>query len=80
LAEPELPKNEQQEIIERGKFYHKEYLIYNEEWQKIETLSRKYGVTPTSVILATYSSVISRWSKNKDFLNLHIFKFKFKIV
>ncbi|AGX42689.1 non-ribosomal peptide synthetase [Clostridium saccharobutylicum] len=68
LAEPELPKNEQQEIIERGKFYHKEYLIYNEEWQKIETLSRKYGVTPTSVILATYSSVISRWSKNKDFL------------
>ncbi|NFA58890.1 amino acid adenylation domain-containing protein [Clostridium sporogenes] len=67
-AEPELPKEEQFDIIQTGRFYHKEYLVSNEYWKIVEQLSRRYSVTPTSVILAVYSLVLGRWSKNKDFL------------
>ena len=67
-SEPQLPKEERVDIIETGRFYHKEYLIKNEEWDVIEKLSRKYSVTATAVILAVYSQVLGRWSQNKNFL------------
>lgn len=67
-SQPELPKEEQQQVIETGRFYHKEYLILKEHWKKVEFICKDYGVTPTSVILAAYSLVLERWSKNKDFL------------
>lgn len=67
-SEPELPKDEEEQIIQTGRFYHKEYLVKNEDWKDVERLCRKYSVTPTSVILTAYSLVLERWSKNKDFL------------
>lgn len=66
--EPKLPKAEREEQISTGTFYHKEYLVERNTWDKIVQLSKEYAVTPSSVILTIYGEVLKRWSQNKNFL------------
>lgn len=53
------------------KFNHYSFLLSNDRWQKIVSLSRKYKITPTVVVLSIYSISLRKFSLNKDFtLNL----------
>ncbi len=43
-------------------------------WQELRTRARKYGLTPSGILLAAYAEVLGRWSRNPRFnLNLTLF-------
>jgi amino acid adenylation domain-containing protein len=38
-----------------------------EQWQKLQLKSREYGVTPSVVLLAAFSSILAQWSQQDRF-------------
>ena len=69
---PELPV-----IVKNDKlaprFERQHFLLESEKWEKFKSLTRKYGVTPTSAVMTAYGMCLAKWSQNKEFcLNLSI--------
>ncbi len=63
--------------IERGRKYQfdrRSFRLPAERWDEIKTRGRRAGLTPSSVLLAAFSEVMSRWSKSLHYgLNLTLF-------
>ncbi|MBD8499359.1 amino acid adenylation domain-containing protein [Paenibacillus arenosi] len=53
-------------FTDNTEFIRKECCISKEQWHKIHTLSKAYSVSSASVLLATCSEVVSRWSSSSD--------------
>lgn len=71
---PEIPLQKNPETVKRPHFVRRKYLIKNSDWQNIKEKAARYKATPAMVLLASYATVIERWSKNKKFLiNIPLF-------
>jgi len=76
----ELPQAPQLPVvnkIERGRrhaFTRRTFRLPAERWEAIKARGRREGLTPSSVLLAAFSEVMSRWSKSRHYgLNLTLF-------
>ncbi|MFD3156842.1 amino acid adenylation domain-containing protein [Haloimpatiens sp. FM7330] len=68
---PELPIRKRIEPSKNYKFTHMETKISCHKWNKIKEYGKKYGVTPSVILLTAYSEVICAYSKKPDYtLNL----------
>jgi len=71
---PELPLATPPTCISQPRFERQTATIESRKWTKIKEFAQLHKVTPTSVLLAAFAAVLSRWSKNPHFLiNLTIF-------
>lgn len=58
-----------------GEFYRLSTVLRKEKWNVLKMLSAKYGITPSNVLLTSFSEVLYRWGKeNKFTINLTINK------
>lgn len=58
-----------------GEFYRLSTVLQKEKWNVLKMLSAKYGITPSNVLLTSFSEVLYRWGKeNKFTINLTINK------
>ncbi|WP_175547830.1 non-ribosomal peptide synthetase [Ruminococcus flavefaciens] len=69
---PELPVIAKNDKL-APRFERQQFLLESEKWEKFKSLTRKYGVTPTSAVMTAYGMCLAKWSQNKEFcLNLSI--------
>ncbi|MFX0035749.1 MAG: amino acid adenylation domain-containing protein [Candidatus Hermodarchaeota archaeon] len=55
-------------------FTRKESKLNSESWNQLKSRAAKSGLTPSSVLLAAYASILSVWSKSSRFtINIPIF-------
>lgn len=65
---PELPVTEEKGVSE---FRQNSWMIPEEMWANILGYSKKYGITPSNLLLTAYSEIIGLWSGQQRFtLNL----------
>lgn len=64
-AAPELPLDVKEDAAARFSRY--QVSLSREEWKKIKELASKKSLTPTSAVLAVFSSVIGTWSSNEEY-------------
>ena len=70
---PDLPLNIDQASQDSPLFSRRLFFLEGKDWDTFKSRVQKHGLTPTGVILAVYSSVLARWSKNNDFcINLTV--------
>lgn len=62
---PELPINSIDQV--QDAFERKFTRLSPEEWNRVKTRSKQYGLTPTVPVLTAYADVLAKWSRNKDF-------------
>ncbi len=62
---PDLPKLPLSE--DHKKFSRKFLRIAAKDWNIIKERAKRYGITPTVPILASYADVLAKWSTNKRF-------------
>lgn len=46
-----------------GEFYRLSTVLQKEKWNVLKMLSAKYGITPSNVLLTSFSEVLYRWGK-----------------
>ncbi|QKG83775.1 amino acid adenylation domain-containing protein [Kroppenstedtia pulmonis] len=68
---PELPMVKSPESLDKPKFAGRSKRLNKKAWESIKQGAARYGVTPSAVLLAAYSSVLATWSKN-DRLSLNM--------
>lgn len=69
---PKLPINKYQKD-EKAEFERKYFQIPYDKWNRIKDNALKNSITPTTLVLMAYASVLERWSTNKKFsLNLTV--------
>ncbi|MBU0994171.1 MAG: amino acid adenylation domain-containing protein, partial [Proteobacteria bacterium] len=71
---PELPLAQSTGELKTQRFSRLTGSLERERWQWIKKRASRLGVTPTSLLLAVFSEVLAKWSKNKRFtINLTLF-------
>lgn len=69
---PELPLSNKNV---NGEFYRLSTVLQKEKWDVLKRISAEYGITPSNVLLTSFSEVLYRWGKeNKFTINLTINK------
>lgn len=64
---PDLPVVPMSDTM-NNRFTHLEYILDAASWKKLkDKISAIGGITPTGFLIALYSEVLCRWSKNKRF-------------
>ena len=48
-------------------FHRHVFQVKRENWGKIKTYAREYGITSSSAVMTAYIELISRWSTNQNF-------------
>jgi amino acid adenylation domain-containing protein len=73
-AAPELPLMRDPQSIRSPRFSRLEGKLEIQQWNAFKQRSAKYGLTPTSLLLAAFSDVLSKWSKKEQFtINVTLF-------
>ncbi|MBY7025342.1 MULTISPECIES: non-ribosomal peptide synthetase [Clostridium] len=68
---PELPTIKNVDTSKSYGFSHMERNISSDMWNKIKERGKKYGITPSVILLTAYSEIICAYSKKPDYtLNL----------
>ncbi|MFN4150821.1 MAG: condensation domain-containing protein, partial [Candidatus Sericytochromatia bacterium] len=69
---PQLPMSDNR--LNNPKFNRLQSRLDSDTWSKLKSKAEKIGVTPTIVLLSSFSKILSLWSKNRHFtLNLTLF-------
>ncbi|WP_255218439.1 non-ribosomal peptide synthetase, partial [Nocardia abscessus] len=63
---PQLPLRVSPAVIERPRFTRREVRLDRETWHQIVVRARRFGVTPSVVLLACYTWVLGGWSAQRD--------------
>ncbi|MBE9065558.1 amino acid adenylation domain-containing protein [Leptolyngbya cf. ectocarpi LEGE 11479] len=72
---PELPLAVQPNQIENPRFQRRSYRLNPEHWQILQVRGKQADLTPSGILLAAFSEVLSLWSRQAHFtLNLTTFK------
>ncbi|EMD29316.1 hybrid non-ribosomal peptide synthetase/type I polyketide synthase [Amycolatopsis azurea] len=66
-AAPELPTAVTPGELTRPEFVRRHANLDADVWARIKEQAGEHGVTPSSVLVAAYAAVISRWSKSQHF-------------
>lgn len=66
-AAPELPLCADREALKHSRFVRRSARVEQQEWQSIKNRALESGLTPSSVLLAAFSEIISAWSKHPRF-------------
>ena len=70
---PDLPLAQQQDKSGTACFRRRFLKLDNHTWDGLKQRTRKWGLTPTTVVMTAYATVIKRWSRNQRFcLNLTV--------
>ncbi|TDB92476.1 non-ribosomal peptide synthetase, partial [Nonomuraea longispora] len=71
---PRLPLTKDPGEVEIPRFHRREARLDPEKWEAIKDRARRYGITPSVVLLACYAEVLSAWSGQPDLtVNLTLF-------
>ncbi|WP_246081267.1 condensation domain-containing protein, partial [Nonomuraea mesophila] len=71
---PRLPLTKDPGEVEIPRFHRREARLDPEKWEAIKGRARRYGITPSVVLLACYAEVLSAWSGQPDLtVNLTLF-------
>ncbi|MEM8676928.1 MAG: amino acid adenylation domain-containing protein [Cyanobacteria bacterium P01_G01_bin.67] len=71
---PELPLVKNLESINKPHFKRRSYTLSRELWQNIKQRATKEKITPSGLLLAAFSEVLTAWSTNPHFtINLTLF-------
>jgi amino acid adenylation domain-containing protein len=71
---PELPLTTHLASIKHPRFVHRSGRLEPDIWQQLKTRAHQAGLTPSGVLLAAYTEVLSFWSKCPRFtINLTLF-------
>jgi pyochelin synthetase len=72
---PELPLGKSLSAVKYPRFVHRTKKIAPEAWQSLRNRGFQANLTPSSIILAAFSEVLTAWSKSPQFtLNITLFK------
>ncbi|NEZ55582.1 non-ribosomal peptide synthetase [Adonisia turfae] len=72
---PELPLGTNLGSIKQPKFVHRTRRISPEQWKQLRQRGFQANLTPSAIILAAFSEVLSAWSKQPRFtLNITLFR------
>ena len=73
-AAPELPLALQPRLLTHVEFKRRMATVPAPAWQRLKEQARRFGATPTVLLLAAFSETLRAWSKSPDFtLNLTLF-------
>jgi amino acid adenylation domain-containing protein len=64
---PEMPLVQVLESTEKPEFVRYKDSLKESSWKRLKAQAARIGVTPSGVLLAAYSEVLRRWSKNPQF-------------
>jgi amino acid adenylation domain-containing protein len=64
---PDLPLTRTLESLERPRFARRAGRLEPAEWDRLQARARAAGVTPSALLLAVFSEVLSSWSKSPRF-------------
>lgn len=68
---PELPLDKNENEITKQRFTRREAYLNKNEWESLKNSAKKHGITPSVLLITSYTEVLRRWSNNKEFtLNL----------
>ena len=67
ILPPMLPYVRAASEISDIRFVRRSFRIDCERWDKIKAISVKYSISPSVAVMCAFSTVIGRYSKNKDF-------------
>jgi pyochelin synthetase len=71
---PDLPRAVSPASITRPRFTRRSARLEAGDWKRLKTRATQAGLTPSAVLLATYSEILATWSKNQSFtINLTLF-------
>jgi len=71
---PTIPIKSKIDANTKYEFTRRSFVLPEEKWQKLRKLASSGGITPTNLLLAAFSEVLSLWSKNNHYcLNLTLF-------
>ncbi|MEA5513967.1 non-ribosomal peptide synthetase, partial [Nodularia sp. UHCC 0506] len=71
---PELPLTKPLSKITEPHFTRRSGTLSPSQWQKLKQQASEAGITPSSILLAAFAKILSRWSKQPNFtLNLTLF-------
>jgi pyochelin synthetase len=71
---PELPSAGLPERGSAHEFRRRRFRLPAERWRELRARAARAGLTPSSLLLATFAEVLGRWSKSRHFcLNLTLF-------
>ncbi|MEM7125917.1 MAG: amino acid adenylation domain-containing protein [Chloroflexota bacterium] len=71
---PELPFTKNFGDVTTPVFSHYPYRLEAEKWQQIKMRAQLHGLSPTEILLTTFSLALGQWSKSSSFtLNMTIF-------
>ncbi len=71
---PELPLSSNPDVLERPKFSRRSSHLNQKQWQELKTLSANAGLSPSGLLIAAFSEILTLWSKSPNFtINLTYF-------
>ncbi|HYX24397.1 MAG TPA: amino acid adenylation domain-containing protein, partial [Thermoanaerobaculia bacterium] len=71
---PELPLAKSPEAVRRPTFVRHPGRLATADWQRLKERAARGGLTPSGVLLAAFSEVLTRWSRSPRFaINLTLF-------
>lgn len=71
LPAPDIKLVKKEREIKNQRFKRRSAYLKQDEWDKLKTYAKEYGVTPAVLLITTYAEVLRKWSLNSDFtLNL----------
>lgn len=72
---PELSIIKSKSNMKNPKFIRLEKILNKEQWGKIKNRAISYGLTPTGILLAAFSEILTAWSKTDHYIiNLTLFR------
>jgi amino acid adenylation domain-containing protein len=71
---PDLPLAQNPGTLERPRFMRQQSRLEAAEWKRLQAAAQRAGLTPSGLLLAAFSEVLTVWSKSPHFtLNLTLF-------
>jgi amino acid adenylation domain-containing protein len=71
---PDLPLAQNPGTLERPRFMRQQARLEAAEWKRLQAAAQRAGLTPSGLLLAAFSEVLTVWSKSPHFtLNLTLF-------
>lgn len=73
-AAPNLPLVKEPSKVENPFFSRRMFTVAKPAWRALQDISAHQGITPSVLLLSTFSDVLSQWSQSSEFtLNLTLF-------
>lgn len=64
---PQLPLKSEKRESANLRFTRKEIRIGKDKWNKLKSVAKSHGITPTTLLMAAYSEVLAKWSDKSHF-------------